>query len=104
MAGKKKTAKAVATGQQMDLLEVGPENQKEIMRVAKAYRSIVKQRVGLSAKENELKQKLLGLIKDAHLQRLEDGKIKFKLDGYLITVTPRDELVQIKEDSDAETA
>ena len=91
-------------GQQMDLIEVGPENAKEIILHARRYKASQKKRIEALAEEIAEKQKLLALISDAHLKRLDDGKIRFKLDGFTITVTPRDELVKIKEDSDAEAA
>ena len=40
------------------------------------------------------------MVKDAGLKRLDDGTIRFKVDGMLITVTPRDELIRVKEDDD----
>lgn len=90
-------------GQQMDLIDIAPENAKEIIAHARIYKAVQAKRILALEEEKKEKQKLLELIKEANLQRLEDGKIKFKLDGYTITVTPRDELVQIKEDEgDAE--
>lgn len=95
----------VMPGQQMDLIDTTPENAKEIVKHARIYKAAQAKRIQALEEEKAEKQKLLELIRDAHLQRLKNGKIKFKLDGYVITVTPRDELVQIKEDeSDAEAA
>jgi len=85
-------------GEQLDLIDVTPENLKKILPVAKAYRKIVKERVGLTNKETELKNKLLGMIKEANMRRLSDGKIRFKHDGLIITVTPCDEKISIKEE------
>lgn len=85
----------------MDLIDVGPENSKEIIRVARLYKTTLSKRIDLLAQEVEHKHKLLELINNAHLQRLPDGRIRFKVEGYTITVTPRDELVKIKEDSEA---
>jgi hypothetical protein len=96
--------KEVEKGEQMDLIDVGPKNSKEIIKHAKLYRSALAKRVDALAEEVAEKHKLLELIDAEHLQRLDDGKIKFKLDGFTITVTPRDELVKIKEDGDEKAA
>jgi hypothetical protein len=94
----------VLPGQQMDLIDTTPENAKEIIKHARVYKAAQTKRIQALEEEKAEKQKLLELINKAHMQRLENGKIKFKLEGYIITVTPRDELVQIKEDSDADAA
>jgi hypothetical protein len=105
MAKKKDSMeKEVEKGEQMDLIDVGPKNSKEIIKHARLYKSALAKRVDAFAEEVAQKQKLLELINAEHLQRLEDGKIKFRLDGFTITVTPRDELVKIKEDGDEKDA
>ena len=102
MAGKKSTMqKEVEKGEQMDLIEVGPENSKEIIRQARIYKALVKKRVNTLADEVAAKTKLLELIKEAKLTRTPGGNIKFHCDGYTITVTPRDELIKVKEDEAA---
>lgn len=79
---------------------MGPENLKEIKPYAKRYKAAMQRRVEALQEEVEAKQKILSLIKEANLSRLADGSIRFKCDGLLITVTPRDELVKVKDDSD----
>ncbi len=78
------------------LIDVHPENEKEILAKARAYRGAVIVRLEASKEEVELKSALLELVKDADLQPMADGKIKFSLDGLKITITPRDMLVQVK--------
>ena len=85
-------------GDQMDLIDVSPETLAEIKPLAREYRKVVKQRVKIQAKETDLKQQILDLIKGANLARLPDGSIRFKCDGMTISVTPRDELVKVKEE------
>jgi hypothetical protein len=92
---KKKNAESTV-GEQMDLIDVAPENMKKIKPLAKKYRAAVKRRMAVLDEEKELKDKLLDMVKAAHLSRLEDGTIKFRCDGMLITVTPRDELIRVK--------
>lgn len=91
----------VEKGEQMPLMEVGPEHSKEIIKLARQYKKAQTARINALAEETKLKHELLGLIKEEHLKRLEDGTIMFTLEGYKITVTPRDELVKVKEDSEA---
>ena len=106
--GKKKTVKGitkeelkkkaeVTDGEQIPLMDVVPENSKEIIRVAKAYKLKVRERMTVGEKEKELKEKLRGLLNDSGAERLDDGKMKLNLDGFIITVTPRDELIQVEE-------
>ncbi len=84
-------------GEQLDLIDVKPKNAKEILAAARIYKEWMTQRVECLAKEKEYKQIVLELVHKADLQPLEGGKIKFEVDGTTITITPRDELVQIKE-------
>jgi len=84
------------------LIDVHPENAKEIVAAAKAYKEAVVERQELFKEEIKIKTKLLELIKLADLKPGDDGKIKFSLDGFKITVTPRDMLVQVKCENDEE--
>ncbi len=95
--GKKGSTDKVDVGEQLPLLDVTPENSKQIVTVARRYKAFVIDRQAVLEKEIAEKEKLLELIRKANLKRLEDGKIRFRVDGLLITVTPRDELVSIKE-------
>lgn len=101
MAKSKKESKP-SEGEQLDLIDVAPKNSKEIVQVARNYKKLQAKRIEILDREVAEKQKLLDLIKDANLQRLEDGKIRFRIDGMIITVTPRDELVKIKEENVSE--
>ncbi len=84
-------------GEQLDLIDVAPENSKEIIDEAKKYKKWQNQRMRALEEETASKQKLLELMKKANLQRLDDGKLKISVDNYTITVTPRDELIKVKE-------
>ena len=89
-------------GEQLDLIDVSPPNSKEIIKYARIYKKAQAERQEALAREVESKQKLLSLIKEAGLKPLENGVIRFRLDGYTITVKPRDELVRVKDDSEEE--
>jgi len=85
-------------GEQMDLIEVGPEHKNEIIACAKRYAAAQTARLKALEAETTEKQALLELVKAEHLSSMEGGKIKLRCDDFLITITPRDELVQVKED------
>jgi len=80
------------------LIDVAPENSKEIIQQARAYKSAQGRRIDALEEEVAAKVKLLALIKEANVQPVEGGKIRLHLDGYMITVTPRDELVKVQEE------
>lgn len=85
-----------AKSKQLDLIDVGPENEKEIVRVAERYKDAQAERLEALKREVEEKQALLDLIEKADLQPV-GGKIRCRCDGYIITVTPRDKLINIKK-------
>lgn len=86
--------------EQLDLIEVKPENSKEMVEVVKRYKAAQSQRMEALGREVAEKQKLLALIKKAKLQHLDDGRIQFRVDRLIITVTPRDELIRIKDENE----
>lgn len=87
------------TGEQLDLIDVAPKNAKVIIEAARIYNKLMLARKRAGVKEVEQKAEVLRLVREAKLQTLPGGKIKFKYDGYVITVTPRDELVKIVEET-----
>ena len=84
-------------GEQLDLIDVAPENAKPIIAAARLYKKYQKARLASLKDEIGQKQKILSLVKEAKLTTLEGGKIRFKYDGVTISITPRDELVKVKE-------
>ena len=97
--GRRKSTEDIqdTSGEQMALIDVAPEHLTEIKPLANKYRAAVNRRMKALEEEMSLKQEILDLIKKENLSRLPDGSIKFKCDGMTITVTPRDELVKVKE-------
>ena len=95
MARKKKVEQ-----EQLDLIEVRPQNAKEILVAAKAYKKIQTVRISAGAKEEEEKQKILALVKEANLQPFPDGTIKFTLDGVSISVKPSKMKLTVKCDDE----
>ena len=96
----KKKQEQEPAGEQLDLIDVTPENAKKIIPIARAYRKVVAERVELTNKETELKKKILDLVKESKLPRLPDGIIKFKCDGLTIIITPSDDKIKVKEDGE----
>ena len=85
---------------QLQLIETLPENIQEIVDVAIEYKECVTTRLGILKKEVELKHKIKEMVKEAKLQPLKDGVIRFRHDGVLISITPRDEVIRVKEVKD----
>lgn len=84
-------------GEQLKLIETGPEHSDEIIECAKRYKEYQRERMVSGKAESDEKKKLLEIVKNEQLQRLEDGVIRFNLGGFLISVEPRDEVVKVKE-------
>ena len=87
-------------GEQLELIDVTPENMKTIAPLAKQYEKVKQARMRASKREVETKQELLEAVREANMSPLPDGSIRFRANGMTITITPRDELVQVKEDSE----
>jgi len=91
----------VPVGEQMPLIDVAPENAKEILSCARRYKSAQRSRLAAEKEEVAEKQKLLQLIRQAGVKPVDlSGKISFRCDHLIITVTPRDELVRVKEEDE----
>lgn len=97
---KKKAAKKEAkkSGEQLDLIEVAPKEVKPIIKAAREYAKHRDARIAVGKKEAEHKQKVIELVKAANLQPLKGGLIKFKYNGVTVSITPRDELVKVKDE------
>jgi len=88
-------------GEQLQLIEVGPKNIKEIEKHVRAYKEALSKRLPLTRIESKEKQAILDLVKKANLQPLEDGEIRFHAAGMLIRVIPEDITIKLK-DADGE--
>lgn len=95
----KGSGKKPVAGEQLSLIDVGPENIEEITPHIRQYKEAMSTR--LKALKVEVKEKniILELVKKAHLKRLEDGNIRFTCADMLIEITPRDEVIRIKNQS-----
>lgn len=87
-------------GEQLELIDVGPENLEKIGPHARKYKSAQKKR--LTALDEEVKEKniIKQLVHESGLKRLPDGSIRFRCEGMRIEVIPTDEKIKIKEDPD----
>lgn len=86
-----------ASGKQLPLIDVQPENAKPIIEAAKLYMEYQAERLGFLAKEVEQKNKIIILVEAANLKPLKDGKIKFEIEGFSISIEPQGKLVKVKE-------
>jgi len=100
MAKKSKKTKKALSGEQLDLIDVLPAKAKPIIKAARIYKKYQLERLSALAKENSQKKFVLQMVKEAKLQPLEGGLIKFTCENVTVSVTPRDELVKIKEQTD----
>ena len=87
-------------GEQLDLIDVGPENLEKIAPHARRYKAALKKRLAdldLEVKEKNIIQQL---VHESGLKRLPDGSIKFRCEGMRIELIPTDEKIKIKEDEE----
>lgn len=84
-------------GEQLQLIEVGPENLKVIAKETRKYRALVDERLIILKKEVKQKDKVKALVKEAELQRLKDGRIQFEVGDEIICLMPQDDLITIKK-------
>ena len=89
-----------AAGEQLELIDVAPENAKPIIELAKQYKEVQTTRLAALKQETELKQKIITAVHEANLQRLDDGKIRFTYDNVTISIEPSDEKVKVKFNTD----
>lgn len=84
-------------GEQMPLMDTGPENLKEIVEAVRIYKAHQSDRLIAGKKEVKQRGKVRELVKNSDLQRLKDGRILFEADGSEVCVTPQDDLITIKD-------
>jgi len=78
------------------LFETLPEELKGVAEIAKDYKKVQAQRIAALNEEKNLKQQILDAVHEADIKPV-DGKVTFTVEDIIITISPRDELVQIKE-------
>ena len=101
MAKKSEMQTTVEKEEQMDLIDVQPENAKEIIEAAQLYKKYQTARLNMLQKEVEQKQRVLELMKAAELQPIDtSGKVIFKSNHFIITIQPRDEKITVKEEDE----
>lgn len=87
----------IEVGEQMGMLDVGPENGKVIIKAVRVYKGHQGDRLTALKKETEAKQRVLTLVKESGLKREQDGTIKLIFGKVTIKVTPQDDLITITE-------
>ena len=92
--------KSVEAEEQQELFEVEPQNAKVIARHARAYKRSQSARSEALAEEVKHRRKLLEAVKEAGVVANQDGSLRFRANGAIISVQPRDELVRVKFEGD----
>ena len=82
----KKTASKVGKGEQMDLIDVGPENLEAMRPVAARCKNAEKRRAKAAAEKNTAHAEMADLAKGAKLKPNADGLIVFVIDGLRVKV------------------
>jgi len=95
--GKIMSKKTRTSVEQMQLIEVGPENLKEIAKEVRIYKRHQFDRLSAGKKEVSQRDKIRIMVKKAGLKRLQDGTIKFEADNAIICIEPQEDLITIKE-------
>ena len=98
-----KEIKKTEKGEQMDLMDTGPENRQAIVDAVREYKKHQSDRIASLKKELKWKDKVKKLILESDLKPLKDGRIKFTFSKVTVEVTPRDELITIKEEKPKKT-
>ena len=89
--------------EQLPLIDVGPENAPALIKLGKKYKEALDERLAWLNIEVAAKTEMLALVDKAKMKPLPDGKIRFKVDGMTITVTPTDRRIAVKlDDPDGE--
>lgn len=86
--------------EQMELIDVNPENVKPLLKAARKYRKTISARLEIQQKEAEEKAALRELIEKSELEPLENGKIAFNCDGVTIEHTPQQAKLKVTIDED----
>jgi len=98
-ASKKETKveSKVESGEQLDLIDVAPKNAKPIIAVAREYIKFRDSHMAVQKNEVEYKHRVIELVKEARLQPINGGVIKFEYDGLIISLAPKEMELKVKE-------
>lgn len=89
------TRRKTTNEEQLDLIEVGPENEKALKRAARAFKAAQAERKAWGDEEEKHKNKIVELVHEAKLKPDAEGIITFTLGNFTIKVTAR-ELVNVR--------
>lgn len=84
----KKETQTVGKGEQMDLIDVGPENIKAMRPVAAKGKNAEKRRAKAADDKKKAGEEMVELVKDAKLKPNANGLIQFVVDGLEVRVKP----------------
>ena len=81
------------------LTDIGPKDGKKIAEIAKRAKAAQRRKDKAKEQEDIEIDAIRDLIKKSDLKPV-DGKIVVRIEGLLITVTPKEDAVKIKEDAE----
>lgn len=88
---------AATLGEQMDLLDVGPENLELMKPVARRCKVAEKKRAKAVDEKKKAEAEIVELVKDAKLKPNAQGNIEFVVDGLRVKVKPHEWKVTVSE-------
>lgn len=91
------TRRKTTNEEQLDLIDVSPENGKALKRAARAFKAAQTERKAWGEEEEKHKNKIVELVHEAKLKPDAEGVITFTLGDFTIKVTAR-ELVNVRMD------
>lgn len=91
-------------GTQGILLDVVPDNAKDILAIAKRYKSAQRDRMEAGREEAKFKVDLGDAIRRSDMKADKDGKYEFTINGYKISLIPRDEVIKVVDNAGDESA
>jgi hypothetical protein len=104
MAKKKTSKKTAGKGEQMPLIDVGPENLKKIAPHVRKYKAALAERMTALKLEIAEKVNILALVLEAKLKPLPNGHIKFTCEGIDIDIEPRDFVIHTSQHKEKKKA
>jgi len=90
-----------ASGEQLPLIDVGPEHSEEIIKCAGRLKAATAKKKKAREKEVLIEAELRELLAKEHLSKV-DGKVRIKVGGYTIELTPHEDKIKVKGEDEGD--